>query len=119
MIKVLGVGCRRGVPLEDLESAVAEFLPEGLSSVSLIASCDVKADEKGLLELARKHGKELRFFAASELSGVEVPNPSERVRAQVGTGSVCEAAALLASGGRLLKEKRKFNGATLALAGKD
>ena len=115
-MKALGIGCRRGVSLEELEQALSVFLPKGLAEVSIIASCDVKAKEQSLLEFARNHGKSLLFFSAAELDAIHVPNPSEKVKAQVGTASVCEAAAILASGGVLLLEKRAFNGVTLALA---
>ena len=118
-MRVLGIGCRRGVSLEEIESAVRAFLPAGLAEVNCLASCDVKSDEVALLEFARLHGKELCFFSTFELDAVQTPNPSERVKAQVGTSSVCEAAALLASCGALLLEKRKFGKITLALAGKD
>ena len=116
---VLGIGCRRGVSLSEIEEAVNSFLASGIDDVACIASCDLKADEAALLEFARRKGKPLRFFRASELGDVETPNPSERVKERVGTASVCEAAALLASGGKLLLEKTKFGNITLALAGKD
>ncbi len=118
-MKALGIGCRRGVTLEEIESAVRRLLPAGLEEISRIASCDIKADERALLDFARSQGKELLFFSSAELDAVKTPNPSARVKAQLGTASVCEAAALLASSGRLLIEKRKFGNVTLALAGKD
>ena len=118
-MRVLGIGCRKGVSLDEIEAAVGGFLPSGVASVDCIASCDIKAEEAALLEFSRLHGKELRFFSSADLDAVQAPNPSERVKAQVGTASVCEAAALLASQGTLLLEKRKFGKITLALAGKD
>jgi cobalt-precorrin 5A hydrolase/precorrin-3B C17-methyltransferase len=61
-----------------------------------------------LLELAQRHGWPLRCFNSAQLSGVAVPNPSPVVQAELGTPSVAEAAALLASGpgGELRVEKR-------------
>jgi len=59
------------------------------------------------------NGWQIRFYAASELARVDVPNPSETVRRYTGTPSVSEAAALLAAGaGRndLLIEKHKAQG---------
>ena len=43
-------------------------------------------------------GLALKTFPASALAPVDVPTPSEVVRAEMGTGSVAEAAAILAAG---------------------
>ncbi|NML16008.1 cobalamin biosynthesis protein [Azohydromonas caseinilytica] len=112
----LGLGCDRGTPLETIEDAVTQALAQagvGLEAVAAAASIDLKADEVGLLGLARRHGWPLRFYAAAELAGVAVPNPSETVRRYTGTPSVSEAAALLAAGAdmtALLVEKHKYRG---------
>jgi precorrin-6B methylase 1 len=66
--------------------------------VAAVASIDLKADEPGLLELARWQGWTIRFYPAAELATVPVPHPSETVRKYTGTPSVSEAAALLAAG---------------------
>jgi cobalt-precorrin 5A hydrolase/precorrin-3B C17-methyltransferase len=54
------------------------------------------------------------------LAAVEVPNPSDRVRAEVGTASVAEAAALRGAadlgGGELVVTKIKGDGVTVAAA---
>ena len=119
MKRTLGIGCRRGVSLQEIEEAVSAFLGPYFEEIDCLASCDLKADEEALLEFSRSTGKPLRFFSVGELGLVETPNPSARVKARIGTASVCEAAALLASGGKLILEKRKFGNITLALAGKD
>ena len=84
-----------------------------LADVAAVASIDLKADEAGLLELARWQGWTIRFYAAAELAVVPVPHPSETVRKYTGTPSVSEAAALLAAGAgmdRLIVEKLKYRG---------
>jgi cobalt-precorrin 5A hydrolase len=112
----LGLGCDRGTPLETIEEAVAQALASigaGWDDVAAAASIDLKADEAGLLALARSRGWTLRFHAAAELAAVPVPNPSETVRRYTGTPSVSEAAALLAAGAgvnALLVEKHKHRG---------
>ena len=66
--------------------------------------------------LAARLDRPLRAFTAAELARIDVPNPSEVVRAEVGTPSVAEAAALAATGGRLVRPKRKTAATTAALA---
>ncbi len=112
----LGLGCDRGTPATTLVWAVIDALAScgaTLADVAAVASIDLKADEPGLLELARWQGWTIRFYAAAELAVVPVPHPSETVRKYTGTPSVSEAAALLAAGAgmdRLIVEKLKYRG---------
>jgi len=107
----IGMGCERGTSLTLLERGLHQALAaHGLAeeAVAGLATADRKADEVALLELAQRHGWPLRCFNSAQLSGVAVPNPSPVVQAELGTPSVAEAAALLASGpgGELRVEKR-------------
>jgi len=117
MIKVMvGMGCDRNVSLQTLEIALEQALQLAdlqQNSIVGLASIDKKNDEVALLELARKNGWQLHFFAAEELTKVTVPNPSEVVRKYMGTPAVAEAAALLAAKTQmqnLLIEKHKYLG---------
>ncbi|MDT0389793.1 precorrin-3B C(17)-methyltransferase [Streptomyces dubilierae] len=106
---VVGVGASSGVPAEEVLELVGSALREaGLSARSLAAltTVDAKAEEPGVVEAARRLGVPLVTYPAAELSGVEVPNPSDAPLAAVGTPSVAEASALL-RGGELLVPKRK------------
>jgi cobalt-precorrin 5A hydrolase/precorrin-3B C17-methyltransferase len=111
---VVGVGASRGVSAEEvLETVDAAVAEAGLSPASVVtlATADLKADEHGILEAARLRRWPLVCHPASELAEVEVPNPSEIVRAAAGTPSVAEAAALYRgpgrAPGRLLVHKKK------------
>ena len=57
-------------------------------------------------------GKEMnipvKYFEKDDLANVEVPNPSQTVKAFEGTPSVSEASAIKASGGQLVVQKQKF-----------
>ncbi|MEU8000397.1 precorrin-3B C(17)-methyltransferase [Catellatospora sp. NPDC049111] len=100
---VLGIGASRGVSADEIAELVARVLADaGLAaeSVCAVATADVKADEAGLLAYAAARGLPVVTFPAERLAQVTVPNPSEVVRAAVGTPSVAEAAALLAAGAR-------------------
>ncbi|MDT4903878.1 MAG: cobalt-precorrin hydrolase / cobalt-factor methyltransferase / precorrin-3B, partial [Pseudonocardiales bacterium] len=90
-----------------------------LGSIAAIATADIKADEAGLIELAHRLGVAFVTHPAAALEQVDVPNPSEVVRAAVGVPSVAEAAALLGIHGRmgeLLVPKRASAMATVAVA---
>ena len=80
------------------------------------ATIDIKRDEP-VVKLLQERGFRVRFFTAEELAKVEVPNPSPVVEGHVGTPSVCEAAAILASeGDQLVVPKQKGKDWTVAVA---
>lgn len=117
-----GIGCRRGADVE----AVTRLLDEALymagaapHSLAALHTVDIKAEEPALRALAAARGVRLHCHAAKALAAIEVPNPTPKAAEVLGTGpiGVCEAAAILGSGGgRLLVEKMKGAGVTVALA---
>ncbi|TDC80753.1 precorrin-3B C(17)-methyltransferase [Micromonospora sp. KC606] len=115
---VAGVGSSRGVPTAEVTGllrralAAADLAP---ASLRCLASVDLKADEAGIVATAATFGVPLVTRPAAELAAVDVPHPSEVVRAAVGTPSVAEAAAL-AGGGTLLVAKTASAMATVAVA---
>ena len=119
----LGVGCVRGCDPEALRELAfhvlqeAGIIPEALCGVF---SIDLKSDEAAVIALAQTLRAPLRFFPASELESEahRLANPSEVVFREVGCHGVAEAAALAGAGaGAALRvEKRKFAGATCAMA---
>jgi cobalt-precorrin 5A hydrolase/precorrin-3B C17-methyltransferase len=114
---VVGVGCSRGASAGEILGLLGRSLEEaGLStkSVAYLASIEAKSEEAGLLGAAERLGVPPRFYAATELSGMEVPNPSSVVEGAVGTPSVAEA-SVLRSGAELILEKRKCANATVAI----
>jgi len=102
---VLGVGCNRGIEAAEIEKAVTQALSEhGLSikSIRNIATIDIKKNEPGLLEFARKYRLPIEYFDKEALSKVKSSRPSPLVLKHVGTPAVCESAALLSSGSHSL-----------------
>ncbi|MFC0032894.1 precorrin-3B C(17)-methyltransferase [Micromonospora chaiyaphumensis] len=115
---VAGIGSSRGVPAAEVAGLLRRALADaGLSPASLrcLASVDLKADEAGIRSTADAYGVPLETWPAAELAAVDVPHPSEVVRAVVGTASVAEAAALR-GGGTLLVPKTASAMATVAVA---
>ncbi|MBU2053479.1 MAG: cobalamin biosynthesis protein [Proteobacteria bacterium] len=118
---IVGIGCRRGTPAEEIVAAVRSALAEegvALDEVRMIASADVKADEPGLMEAAEALGVPLRFLSAAEIrvSSREFSH-SAFVEEKVNLPAVAEPAALLAGRRtRFICRKKTFNGITIALA---
>jgi len=116
---ILGVGCRKDIPAENVMGAVRSVLDEAcidIRAVGRIASIVNKREEKGLLETAEELGAETVFYTADELNAVPGDfEESEFVKKTVGTGNVCERAAVLA-GGELLIKKTAVNGVTVAVS---
>lgn len=118
---VIGVGCKRGTTAAHLEDCIRSFLREnGLSllSVRALATIDLKADEPGLLALCEKYGLPLLTYPAEALMALPgVFSSSDFVLKITGVDCVCERAAVMATGKRLLIGKTKCEGVTLALSG--
>ncbi len=131
---VVGVGASTGVTAGEAGRLIDETLAAaGLSprSVRWVATADIKAREPGLLAAARQRRWAVVTAPAAQLATIDVPTPSEIVRAAVGTPSVAEAAALLIAegsqeqggpgpggpgGARLVVTKRSSARATVAVA---
>lgn len=117
---VLGMGCRKGTSADVLEQFVQETMHKAglaVESLAALASHEAKSDEPGLLECARRLGIKTIFYPTDRLAGVVVPNPSETVKQKMGTGSVCEASAIVtAGGGPLVLEKTQCETATMAVS---
>ncbi|HIK13888.1 MAG TPA: precorrin-3B C(17)-methyltransferase [Leptolyngbyaceae cyanobacterium M33_DOE_097] len=96
----VGIGCERGTPASVIASGIQTVFQQhqlAMAAIAGIATIDLKADEVGLLEVCQQYNLPLRCFTAESLQNVAVPTPSAIVAAEVGTPSVAEAAALLAS----------------------
>lgn len=118
---VAGMGCNRGTPMTELlELLMSALETHRLSPASLgaIASVDLKADEKGLVELAAELDLPLECHSREDLKKVtNLPSPSAMVQKHIGVPSVCEAAALTsAPEGTLIVPKMKTINVTVAIA---
>ncbi|GAC1529251.1 MAG: precorrin-3B C(17)-methyltransferase [Acidimicrobiales bacterium] len=98
---VVGVGSSSGAPIDDLLELAESALTRArltAASVGAVATLHDKASEPAIRELAHRWSVPLVSFTAAVLAEIDVPTPSEVVRAAVGTPSVSEAAALHAAG---------------------
>jgi cobalt-precorrin 5A hydrolase/precorrin-3B C17-methyltransferase len=123
---VLGVGCERGVTVEDLAALVNDSLAKSgwaAGAIACIATIDLKEDEAAIRTLAQQMNLPLRLFSADRLER-ETPRlvtPSEIVFEAVGCHGVAEAAALATAGDAavLALPKSKSRRATIAIARSD
>jgi cobalt-precorrin 5A hydrolase/precorrin-3B C17-methyltransferase len=119
---VLGVGCERLVPADELIALAERSLAAaGLSplAVACVASIALKAAEPAVHALAAHLGVPARFLDAATLER-ETPrlaNPSDLVFRETGCHGVAEGAALAAVGaqGRLALPKQRSARATCAI----
>ena len=111
-MKVAGLGFRAAAEEGDLAAALA--LVEGASPVDALATLATKA---AALQTAFPQ----RRVIAVEVAGVITPTQSRRIQALHGTGSVAEAAALVAAGpgARLIATRRVIGRVTIAVAETD
>ncbi|WP_322013715.1 cobalamin biosynthesis protein [Paraburkholderia sp. J12] len=116
---VLGIGCRRGVTLAQIERAVQAALDgTPLARVTAVGTLDAKANEPALRQFCDAHGLPLHAYARDALAAVPTQTaPSAAALAHFGVEGVCEPCARLASGGGpLLRGKLALDGVTVAIA---
>jgi cobalt-precorrin 5A hydrolase len=116
---VAGIGCNRGTKSQEILDFIKAAFKENdlaLESLNIVTTIEAKRDEEGLIEAARTLGVPLHFFSPEEIESIKVPHPSGVVKKHMGVSSVCEATALLKTGGGpLLVPKTKSRNVTLAV----
>lgn len=115
----LGIGCRKGTPVETIREAVDEVLLEhniDQRAIKCAASIDLKAEEAGLLQYCGEQKLPVTFYTAEELKAVPGEfTTSAFVQSITGVDNVCERAALIGAE-KLIVKKAARNGVTVALA---
>ncbi len=95
---VLGIGCRKGKPEQEITKAVQraiDMLGITMEEIAGIASINLKKEESGLLEFCRKNKLQFETYPAEVLAAVEGDfSPSSFVKNVTGVDNVCERAAL-------------------------
>jgi cobalt-precorrin 5A hydrolase/precorrin-3B C17-methyltransferase len=122
---VVGIGCNKGTPDDEIENAIKSVLKKNnLSFLSIysIATIDKKDKEPGLIAFAKKYNLRIKTFTASELNSAISYQPSaisysESAFKATGAYAVAEPAAMLASGDdKLLVQKQKVGNVTIAIS---
>ena len=118
---VVGIGCRRGKEfkfiLDGFNRSLEELnmLP---SRVNMLASAEIKKDEKGILELSEKLEIPVEFVDIDKLKLFESRDVSKSdfVYSKFGIYGVCEPSALIMAGfdSKLIYKKTSYNGVTIS-----
>lgn len=116
----LGIGCRAGTNIENIENLVFKTLLENnisKNSIEGIYSINLKENEKGLIDFSESLGVPFKTFTREELNSVKGDfTKSNFVKSITGVDNVCERAAVLGSCGKLIIKKLSENGVTFAVA---
>lgn len=120
---VVGIGCRRGKEfkfiLDGFNKSLEELnmLP---SRVNMLASAEIKKDEKGILELSEKLEIPVEFVDIDKLKLFESRDVSKSdfVYSKFGIYGVCEPSALIMAGfdSKLIYKNTSYNGVTISVA---
>lgn len=122
-VVVVGIGCKKNTSYEKIVAAIKRSLLEEQireEAVCLLASIDLKKGEEGILRFCKEKAIPFVTFSAEKLQSVEGEfSESAFVERTTGVSNVCERSAVLASGGILLRNKKIYDGVTIALAKKE
>ena len=116
---VVGMGSRRGVGVDELESLLCgTFEANHLATASIrcIATAELKRDEAAISLLAERLSVPVRYYEADALNAMPGPSGASASRRLLGIVGVAEPAALLASAGNIVVPKVRSASATLAVA---
>ncbi len=116
---VIGIGCRKGKSLEEIEAAVLLALANrNIDEVRLVTSIDIKTEEQGLLDFCHKYNLPIIFFSKAFINNaIQTLETSEWVYQSVGVEAVCEPCALAGSiNGELIVTKIVHCAVTVAIA---
>ena len=118
---VAGIGCRRGVSAEQIDSAIGQALSavsRTRTEVREIATIDLKGNEEAILQWCEQFGVPLRLIPRSLIQERPwVTESSPLAYSRFGIEGVCEPCALLATfKGRLILRKITRNGVAVAIA---
>ncbi|MCY6356322.1 cobalt-precorrin 5A hydrolase [Clostridium sp. ZS2-4] len=115
---ILGIGCRKDFDAEKMHKTVVKVLRENnidIRAVSVVATVEIKKDEKAILELSKNLNAELKIFTLNEIKEIEDRyKGSDFVKKSIGVRAVCEPSVEL-SGGKLLTGKISCGGMTICI----
>lgn len=115
----LGIGCRRGTPVENFREAVDLVLKEyhiHSKAIKQVTSIDIKSNEEGLLAFCKERNLPTVFYTAEELWAV----PGEFTRSDcvlryTGVDNVCERSSMIGAE-KLIVRKTVHGGVTVAVS---
>ncbi len=67
----VGIGCNKNTSFEEIENFIEEIFNENnlsMLAIKNIGTIDIKSEEKGILEFAKKYAKYIDFFSKDEIN---------------------------------------------------
>ncbi len=120
---VVGIGARKGISKESVETAVKtamNILNLPIQRIDIISTSEMKKNEAGIVEAASEFDIPLEIVPLDELKNFNYEgfSKSSFVKEKFGISGVCEPSALIPAGknSRLVFKKTPFNGVTIAIA---
>lgn len=115
---VIGIGCRKNYDSKEMQKNVDMILEKyniDIRSVKIIATVDVKKDEKAINDLSGFLKCELRIIGREEIANIQNKyRGSDFVEKTIGVRAVCEPCVEI-SGARLLTDKISCRGMTICI----
>ncbi len=98
-MRVIGIGFRGGATLASLQNALERALMvAGAAPLDALATESAKSRAPVFRELAQLMALPGLGISATDMGQMMTPTQSQRIIDKFGTGSLCEAAALVAAG---------------------
>lgn len=116
----VGIGSRKGISRELIRTELDKILKRNrfrAEQICAFGSIDLKKNEEGILDLAKRLGVQFHTFSAEELKEVgKVGNSSAFVEQVTGVDNVCERAARrMCPDGIMVQEKIRLEKCTVAI----
>ena len=96
----LGMGCNRDTSFEDIEASFLWFLDKHnlkKEQIANIASFEAKANEKGLLEFAKKYNFDIKFYNEEQINSLQGEFSPSQATKFFGLKGVSEPSSMLVS----------------------
>lgn len=118
---IVGIGSRKGIEKDKVYSFLMEILKKhnlSYKSIKHFATVDLKANENGIVELAKFLNKDLKIVSREEILKIEeLFEGSDFVKKEIGVKAVSEPCAYLTSrkDGKFIEMKAKKDGITISI----
>ena len=118
---VLGIGCKKYTDNDTMQEIVFKYLEQNnisKKSIQIIASIDIKKDEKALIKLSDEFNANFMVFSADEIKKDKYYNTIEKndfVASITGVNSVSLAVVKMLTKDNIIGTNYKGNGITIAM----
>lgn len=116
---VIGIGCRRNTPYEELKIALEDILNKfniDKNAIKKIGSVEIKKDEEAIITLSENLNVPFETISIEAIKKIEDKfEKSEFVKKNIGVYCVAEPVAYILSNNNLIVKKHKYKGITFSM----